>query len=176
MADPGQRPLRLVGTGIEIVEREPIACVDLRGSPDDGKFMRAVASVTDVPPPVQPCTSASGLFGSILWLGPDEWLVTSESQAGDEITAEALGHDLFAVLDDHVLGRPVDGLLELPEDARRVLRPAPVDGDGVVVVEALDGLAGDTALVLRVEEARPDVRRIDDMCVGVEDLETLAHG
>ena len=87
MAESAPRPLRLAGTGIEIVQRDPIACVDLRGSPADGTFMRAVASVTDVAPPVQPCTSISGLFGSILWLGPDEWLIASESQAGDEIAA-----------------------------------------------------------------------------------------
>ena len=49
--------------------------------------MRAVASVTDVPPPLQACTSISGLFGSLLWLGPDEWLVVSESQVGGEIVA-----------------------------------------------------------------------------------------
>ena len=85
MAEPAPRLPRLDGTGIVIVERDRIACVDLRGSPADSKFMRAVASVTDVAPPVRPCTSVSGLFGSILWLGPDEWLVASDSQAGDEI-------------------------------------------------------------------------------------------
>src|SRR5262245_48749011 len=78
---------RLAAAGVEIMEREPIACVNLRGRPSDPKFMRAVASVTDVPPPVQACASISGLFGSILWLGPDEWLVVSESQSGEEIAA-----------------------------------------------------------------------------------------
>jgi sarcosine oxidase subunit gamma len=87
MAEPAQRPPRREGAGIEIAQRDPIACVDLRGSPANGRFMRAVASVTDVAPPGQPCTSVSGLFGSILWLGPDEWLIASETQAGDEIAA-----------------------------------------------------------------------------------------
>jgi sarcosine oxidase subunit gamma len=64
-----------------------MACVNLRGQSQDARFMRAVASVTAAPPPVQACTSVSGLFGSILWLGPDEWLVVSESQAGGEIVA-----------------------------------------------------------------------------------------
>ena len=87
MAESTQPRLRLQGAGIEIIERDPIACVSLRGSADDPKFMRAVASVTDVAPPVAPCTSVAGLFGAILWLGPDEWLVASESQSGDEIAA-----------------------------------------------------------------------------------------
>ena len=87
MAETAPRAPRLEAAGIEIVERGPIACVDLRGSPSESKFMRAVASATDVAPPVEPCTSVSGLFGSILWLGPDEWLVVSESQTGEEIAA-----------------------------------------------------------------------------------------
>ena len=78
---------RLEGDGIAIAERSPLACVNLRGQPRDARFMRAVASVTDVSPPLAACTSVSGLFGSILWLGPDEWLVVSESQTGEEITA-----------------------------------------------------------------------------------------
>ena len=61
--------------------------MNLRGLPNDPKFMRAVTSVTDVPPPLQACTCTAGLFGSILWLGPEEWLIVSESQTGDEIAA-----------------------------------------------------------------------------------------
>jgi len=77
----------LKGNGVEIFERFPIACVNLRGAPNDSKFVRAVTSVTDVAPPTQPCTSVASLFVSILWLGPDEWLVISETQRGDEIVA-----------------------------------------------------------------------------------------
>ena len=69
------------------MERDPIACVNVRGRSGDARFMRAVASVTDVPPPLEACTSVAGLFGSILWLGPDEWLVVSASQGGEEIAA-----------------------------------------------------------------------------------------
>jgi len=87
MAETTQGGRRLASAGIEIFERAPIACVNLRGQSQDARFMRAVASVTDVPPPVQACASISGLFGSILWLGPDEWLVVSDSQVGAEIVA-----------------------------------------------------------------------------------------
>ena len=87
MAEPSLSRSRLESDRIAIIEREPIACVNLRGQPGDVRFMRAVSSVTDVPPPLEACTAVSGLFGSILWLGPDEWLVVSESQAGEEIAA-----------------------------------------------------------------------------------------
>ena len=88
--------------GLEIVAREPMACVNLRGEPQDARFMRAVAAVTDVAPPVEACTTVSGLFGSILWLGPDEWLVVSESQIGAEIVVrlrQALAGIASAVTD-----------------------------------------------------------------------------
>lgn len=78
---------RLVTPAVTISERVPLASVDVRGKGEDPRFARAVASVIDVAPPIEPCTSRSGLFGSILWLGPDEWLVVSESQVGDEIAA-----------------------------------------------------------------------------------------
>jgi sarcosine oxidase subunit gamma len=75
----------LSGEGIEIVERSVIGCVNLRGVAANEKFARAVQSVTDVRPPVTPCTSSAGMFVSVLWLGPDEWLITSETQNGTEI-------------------------------------------------------------------------------------------
>ena len=77
----------LKGDRVELTERFPIACVNLRGAPSDAKFVRAVTSVTDLAPPAQPCTCVVSLFCSILWLGPDEWLVMSETQPGDEIAA-----------------------------------------------------------------------------------------
>ena len=102
MVDTPRPARRLQGDGVEIVERAPTACVNLRGPRGEVKFVRAVAAVTDVAPPEQPCTAVSGLFGSILWLGPDEWLVVSESQGGEEIAArlsESLRGTAAAVTD-----------------------------------------------------------------------------
>lgn len=93
-AMPAGRVLK--GREITLVERLPLACVNLRGQPADAKFMRAVTGVIDVVPPTQPCTSVSGLLGSILWLGPDEWLVISETQRGAEISA-SLGKALAGI-------------------------------------------------------------------------------
>ena len=87
MPEASRAGRELKADGVEILERFPLACVNLRGAPNDSKFIRAVTSVTDVAPPTQPCTSVASLFCSILWLGPDEWLVISETQRGDEIAA-----------------------------------------------------------------------------------------
>src|SRR5262245_26359069 len=94
---------------------------------------------------------------------------------GDSVAREAVGDDLGAVFGDHVLGGPVDGLLELSVDRRGVLGPAAVDGDRVVVVEAGRAPAADPVAVLLVEEAGPEVRWVDDVGVGVEDLEPVSH-
>ena len=94
---------------------------------------------------------------------------------GDTVTGEALGDDLLAVLGDHVVGGPVDGLLELAEDRRQVLGVATVDRDGVVVVEAGDRLAVDPVDELLVEKPRPEVGRVHHVGVSVENLEPVAH-
>jgi sarcosine oxidase subunit gamma len=85
MAELLEHSRRLSGECVEIGERFFTACVNLRGRASDPRFVRAVTSVTDVAPPTQACASVSSLFGSLLWLGPDEWLVVSESQPGEEI-------------------------------------------------------------------------------------------
>jgi sarcosine oxidase, subunit gamma len=82
MADGG--PLRrFAGRDLVIEERPERASIDLRGDPSDARFVRALESVTDLRLPLEPCTSASGLLASIVWLGPDQWLVWSDTQAGE---------------------------------------------------------------------------------------------
>jgi sarcosine oxidase subunit gamma len=48
----------------------------------------AVTTVLDVPPPTQPNTWIRGNAGSIIWLGPGEWLVVSEVAAPETQEAE----------------------------------------------------------------------------------------
>lgn len=78
---------RLEAMGLLIEERRPRACIALRGDVREARFVRAVESVTDLRPPAEPCTSASGLLASILWLGPAEWLVVSDTQGGETLYA-----------------------------------------------------------------------------------------
>ncbi|MGH8636402.1 MAG: sarcosine oxidase subunit gamma [Burkholderiales bacterium] len=86
MADGGQAR-RFAGRNLAIEERPGRACIDLRGVATNLRFVRAVESVTDLRLPLEPGTSASGLLASILWLGPDEWLVRSDTQSGEGLTA-----------------------------------------------------------------------------------------
>ena len=95
-------------------------------------------------------------------------------RGGDAVAGEALHRDV-AVLGHHVVGGPVDRLLELAVDRRRVLREATVDGDRVVVVEARRGCAGHAVAVPLVEEPRPEIGRVDHVGVGVEDLVSAPH-
>ena len=86
MPESAPQGRRFEATGIALEERTPQACIDLRGDPGDPRFVRAVQSVTDLRLP-RTAESASGLLASILWLGPDEWLLTSQTQAGEALAA-----------------------------------------------------------------------------------------
>jgi len=74
-------------------ELTPPLLLNLRGDAAGEAFRSAVAAVLGVAPPVEPNTvAASGEIG-VLWLGPDEWLVTAPTAAGGEL-AERLGSAL----------------------------------------------------------------------------------
>ena len=93
---------RLAASALVIEERPAGSALDLRGDAADARFVRAVESVTDLRLPVAAGATASGLLASILWLGPDEWLVLSETQAGAALLAslrKALGGLTAAVTD-----------------------------------------------------------------------------
>ncbi len=93
---------RFIGRDLVLGECPARACVELRGDPDDASFVRAVRTVTDLPLPLDPGRSAAGLLASILWLGPDRWLVCSDTQAGSDLAASlraALAAIACAVVD-----------------------------------------------------------------------------
>ena len=58
---------------IEISEVEPIIKLNLRGKNRD--FITKVGKVLSIIPPTDPNTSSGNDNLSILWLGPDEWMV-----------------------------------------------------------------------------------------------------
>jgi sarcosine oxidase subunit gamma len=92
----------LAAGGVAVVE-QPVNCaLSLRGDPADARFVRAVESVTDLRLPGAAGAMASGLLASILCLGPDEWLVLSETQPGPALLAslrKALGGLAAAITD-----------------------------------------------------------------------------
>ncbi len=94
---------------------------------------------------------------------------------GDPVAGEALGDDLLTELLDHVVGGPVDRLLELPVEDGRVLGPAPVDRHRVVRVETGRRPTPDPMPELLVEEAIPEIRGIDHVGIRVENLEAVLH-
>lgn len=50
--------------------------ISLRGDSQNAAFVNAVSSTLNVALPVQPCSMVYTAWGSILWLSPDEWLIT----------------------------------------------------------------------------------------------------
>jgi sarcosine oxidase, subunit gamma len=62
-----------------LTERPFLQLVNVRGDTRDAAFVRAVQSVIGCLPPEKPNTTAQGNGYTMMWLGPDEWLVCSEA-------------------------------------------------------------------------------------------------
>jgi sarcosine oxidase subunit gamma len=61
-----------------ILGESPHRCqINLRGNPGDSAFLDAVANVIGTRPPATANRVSAGNDCSVLWLGPDEWLVVS---------------------------------------------------------------------------------------------------
>jgi sarcosine oxidase, subunit gamma len=79
-------------------ERDFTTQINLRGNPSEAAFAETAKSVLGIDLPSTPNTVSSGEDLSILWLGPDEWLIVAadnkESEIPDQLAA--------AFLDQHV--------------------------------------------------------------------------
>jgi len=63
--------------GVRLSEIRDVGKIDLRGQPGDKAFMGAVGRTLDLLLPTERCQSAAqGDFGA-LWIGPNQWLITS---------------------------------------------------------------------------------------------------
>jgi sarcosine oxidase, subunit gamma len=82
----------------EITER---GMIDLRGLTSDRKFMAAAKSVLGVDLPKTPRTSATWGDIKVLWLSPDQWLVTcaraKAQELADDLSAALVGVHSLAV-------------------------------------------------------------------------------
>ena len=81
---------------VHVAEEPCIAMVDLWVDPSDAGGA-AVAGVLGIG--ALPTTSSSAVNGpdtTVIWLGPDEWLVTSTERAGEDLEAQ-----LRAAVADH---------------------------------------------------------------------------
>ena len=92
----------IAADGPSLCERPFTAKLNLRGDPADAGFRSAVEAALGVPLPVAPNTAAGGGAVTVLWLGPDEWLVSGAAGREAGLAADlraALGETLCAVTD-----------------------------------------------------------------------------
>ncbi|MGI9486509.1 MAG: sarcosine oxidase subunit gamma [Geminicoccaceae bacterium] len=73
-------PVNAVGgampRGIRLSEIRDVGKIDLRGDPRDRAFMGAVGRTLDLLLPTEPCQSTVQGDIVVLWIGPDQWLIT----------------------------------------------------------------------------------------------------
>lgn len=74
----------------EVVMREHAhrTMVTLRGNSDDERFRGAIAEAVGTAPPSEPMTSATSGNQTVLWMGPDEWLVVASANEREALPAK----------------------------------------------------------------------------------------
>ena len=78
------------GAGVVLGERKARGLLVLRGDSADVKFRRSVRAVLGLDP-VKPLTAARQHDVTLLWLGPDEWLVVTPDRRVERIERELRG-------------------------------------------------------------------------------------
>lgn len=74
--------------GIVLTEQALRGHVNLRGDPSNPAFCQAVASVLAMQLPLTPNTTSSTEDKTVLWLGPDEWLIITSAQQQVELITQ----------------------------------------------------------------------------------------
>lgn len=85
-----------------IVEHPHMGKINLRGDSGDKAFMDGVAEAVGAAPPVEANTAVKAGDNTVLWLGPDEWLVvTPEGKQGEAeaALAESLAGQHVSIVD-----------------------------------------------------------------------------
>ena len=75
----GPRTLQVDGHAVALGECPLMDMLNLRGNPQDAAFTAAVASVVGLALPLQANTAAQSAGRTLLWLGPDEWMLQCEA-------------------------------------------------------------------------------------------------
>ena len=101
----GPRALQVDGHAVALGECPLMDMLNLRGNPQDAAFAAAVASVTGLALPLQANTATLGQGRTLLWLGPDEWMLQCElgqaaalekalraATAGQHVSIVEVGH------------------------------------------------------------------------------------
>lgn len=83
LAQHGAVTSQAAARGVHIAEIRGLGKIDLRGDPQERAFKSAVGRALDLLLPTEPCTSTRQNGISALWLGPDQWLITSHGDIVD---------------------------------------------------------------------------------------------
>lgn len=89
MAGIAQRPAGPGAAGLEAAVLPCPGCLNLRGNPDDARFLEAVRQSLGMPLPLAANRFIEGRHRAF-WLGPDEWLVVAGANADAATDANAL--------------------------------------------------------------------------------------
>ena len=71
--------------GLRLSERPFLGYLNLRGRPGEAAFLEAAKSVLGMDLPLEPNTTAAADGLTVLWLGPDEWLVITAPDAQTQL-------------------------------------------------------------------------------------------
>ncbi len=88
--------------GVQLSERAFMGHINLRGEPSDQTFLEIAEDVLGVGLPLEPNTVSEGHDVTLLWLGPNEWLILTSPGGQHEIIPSlrnALGNLFSAVTD-----------------------------------------------------------------------------
>ena len=70
---------------VQIRELEFCTKINLRGNPNDENFLETIYQQLGLSLPLEPCRCFYSEDWSILWLGPDEWLILAHPTHGPEL-------------------------------------------------------------------------------------------
>jgi sarcosine oxidase subunit gamma len=79
------------GDAPRIEEKPFLGYINLRGKPNNTKFLAGVLKALDREPPTEANTVVEAGDNRIYWLGPDEWLIVTPTGKQGEVGADLLG-------------------------------------------------------------------------------------
>ena len=76
-------------------EKTPVAKINLRGNLENKEFVSKVGKILEMILPNKACSTSSKEKITLLWLGPNEWLLVSNNEISKETNAYELEQVLF---------------------------------------------------------------------------------
>ena len=132
---------------VAVAEEPFVTMVELRVDPS-GPGATAAAGLLGVELPTAPSTYAKSADTTVIWLGPDEWLVTGTSLAGSQLEARLRGPHCRDVLGK---GTPID--LHPNVFGGAAAAQTALGRTGVILL-AVDGSGTDYRILVRSSFAR----------------------